>query len=69
MGDKKTRSKSKNDPSKIVEITPNYVNGPVKKLFVDMLSDMKASKKWIKTISGWRRLLKTQGPFIVPKEK
>tara|TARA_Y100001954_G_scaffold115438_2_gene124876 strand:+ start:7519 stop:8703 length:1185 start_codon:yes stop_codon:yes gene_type:complete len=45
MGDKKTRSKSKNDPSKIVEITPNYVNGPVKKLFVDMLSDMKASKK------------------------
>ncbi|MBG07934.1 MAG: hypothetical protein CME68_04200, partial [Halobacteriovoraceae bacterium] len=45
MSDRKKRSNKKDDLRKIVEITPNYVNGPVKKLFVDMLSDMKASKK------------------------
>jgi len=45
MCDKKIRSNKKADPSKIVEVTPNYMNGPVKKLFVDMLSDMKSSKK------------------------
>ena len=45
MGDKKRRSNNKADLSKIVEVTPNYMNGPVKKLFVDMLSDMKSSKK------------------------
>ena len=45
MSDKKKRSNNKDGLRKIVEVTPNYVNGPVKKLFVDMLSDMKASKK------------------------
>ena len=45
MGDKKRRPNNKADLSKIVEVTPNYMNGPVKKLFVDMLSDMKPSKK------------------------
>jgi len=45
MSEKKKRSSNKKDLNKIIEIIPNHVNGPIKKLFVDILSEMKPPKK------------------------
>ena len=69
MSSRNRRSSKKAEFNKIVEITPNYVNGPVKKLFVDMLSDMKASKKMNQNYKWLKEVFKNTRPLYSSKRE
>ena len=69
MSSRNRRSSKKNELNKIVEITPSYVNGPVKKLFVDMLSDMKAPKKMNQNYKWLKEVFKNTRPLYSSKRE
>ena len=69
MSSRNRRSSKKTELNKIVEITPSYVNGPVKKLFVDMLSDMKAPKKMNQNYKWLKEVFKNTRPLYSSKRE